>query len=209
LETAPEKAELISRFFSGLTDLQQQQFQQLYDLYKDWNSKINVISRKDIEHIYLHHVLHSLAIARVAFFEKGAEVLDIGTGGGFPAIPLAIMFPGNAFLAIDSIGKKINVVNEVANALELKNISARHSRVQEVRGSFPYIVSRAVAPSLELLQWSKHLRMKDVPTFYYFLKGGDLTSELKAVRQRKQLYDIHELFPFEYFKEKYVVEIIA
>lgn len=205
--------DIISKYFDDFTDTQLQQFAQLGDLYKDWNEKINVISRKDIDSLYEKHVLHSLAIAAMCHFDDGAEIIDIGTGGGFPGIPLAIYFPNVTFLLADSIGKKIKVVQEVANAIGLKNITAVQARVEEIKGrKFDYAVSRAVAPLGDLWQWinpaiRRGQKSEDLPNGLICLKGGDLTKEIKDSGLKPQAWDVHDIFPEPAFEEKYLIYV--
>jgi len=205
--------EIILKYFADFTDKQINQFKQLEELYKDWNEKINVISRKDIDALYEKHVLHSLAIAVLCNFNDGAQIVDIGTGGGFPGIPLAIFFPEVEFLLSDSIGKKIKVVHEVANAIGLKNVTAVHSRVEEIKGrSFDYAVSRAVAPLGELWKWIKPAIRKgqnseELPNGLICLKGGDLAKEIAESGLRPQAWDVHDIFPEPSFEEKYVIYV--
>ena len=191
------------------------QLQQLDAVYRDWNEKINVISRKDIDSLYEKHVLHSLAISVLCPFDKGAQVIDIGTGGGFPGIPLAIFFPEAEFLLVDSIGKKIKVVDEVVAAIGLKNVSTVHCRVEEIKNrKFDFAVSRAVAPLGDLWRWvSPALRpgqkSEELPNGLICLKGGDLAKEIMEAGLKKitQAWDIHSIFPEPYFKEKFVVYV--
>ena len=222
MEKAKEKLELITHYFSDFNELQLNQLAAMEALYKDWNSKINVISRKDEDGLYEKHVLHSLAIAAVFDLKKGMNVLDIGTGGGFPGIPLAIFFPEVNFYLADSIGKKIKVVQAVAEGLGLKNITARHIRAEEIKDrKFDTVMSRAVAPLRELLAWSKPLMnpkvrftmdVEDkgalpVPHGLICLKGGDLTVEIAESGTRPKLMEIFELFKTEFFREKYVLYV--
>ncbi len=203
--------EIIEQYFSDFTPEQTKQFAQLGDLYKEWNEQINVISRKDIEQLYERHVLHSLAIAAVCHFDDGASVIDVGTGGGFPGIPLAIYFPNVQFLLVDSIGKKIKVVNEVAQAIGLKNVKAIHARAEEVKDQkFDYAVSRAVAPLGKLWGWvgnsiREGQKSEDLPNGLICLKGGDLTKEFKESGLKPTVWDLYDIFPEEHFKEKNVV----
>ena len=202
--------EEILKYFPGLTDTQQQQYQRLESLYNDWNSKINVISRKDIGSLYTNHVLHSLAIAKVQPFEPGTYVLDVGTGGGFPGIPLAIMFPETRFLLIDVIQKKINVVNAVAEALELKNVKAEQIRAENVRGDYDFIVSRAVTNMPDFTAWVKNKIKKqnkhNLKNGILYLKGGDLTEEL-AMFPKAVEYNIADFFEDPFFETKKVVHL--
>ncbi|CCG54285.1 Methyltransferase GidB [Flavobacterium indicum GPTSA100-9 = DSM 17447] len=200
--------EQILHYFPDLTPLQKEQFAQLYDLYSDWNAKINVISRKDIDELYTRHVLHSLGIAKIMAFKPGATVMDVGTGGGFPGIPLAILFPETNFYLIDVIAKKIKVVQEVANALGLKNVKAEQKRAETVNEEFDFIVSRAVTNMPDFVKWVKDKTKKDsIHDFkngILYLKGGDLTEEL-AVYQTVQLFNLSDYFSDEFFETKKVV----
>jgi 16S rRNA (guanine527-N7)-methyltransferase len=202
--------EFILKYFPDLTDVQINQFQQLEALYQDWNSKINVISRKDIDELYVKHVLHSLAIAKIQKFEPGTYVLDVGTGGGFPGIPLAILFPETRFYLIDVILKKINVVKAVAEALELKNVKAEQMRAENVKGDFDFIVSRAVTNMPDFVFWIKDKIKKqqkhELKNGILYLKGGDLTEELAAFPNAKE-YNIAEFFEGEFFETKKVVHL--
>ena len=202
--------ELILKYFPNLTEKQIQQFSQLQNLYTDWNAQINVISRKDMDNLYIKHVLHSLAIAKVIDFADGSKILDVGTGGGFPGIPLAILFPEVEFLLVDSIGKKIKVVNEVATAINLKNLKAQHTRAEQVVGQFDFVVSRAVTKMKVFQQWvRKRISVKQNNTLFngiLYLKGGDLTEELKGIKN-VDVYDIPNFFEEEFFETKKVVHI--
>lgn len=199
----------ILRYFPELTDFQINQFKQLYDLYTDWNSKINVISRKDIENLYLHHVLHSLAISKLLSFKKNTRILDVGTGGGFPGIPLAILFPDSEFTLIDSIGKKIMVGQEVATAIGLNNIRFKHLRVQEEKEKFDFVVSRAVMPLSDLAALvKKNISAKHqnaMPNGLICLKGGELEHEILPFKNYAEKYEISSFFAEEYFSTKKVV----
>lgn len=203
--------ELIYRHFPDLTDLQKEQFANLESLYKDWNEKINVISRKDTDSIYLHHVLHSLAIAKVCKFENGARVVDVGCGGGFPGIPLAILYPEVNFTLVDSIGKKITVVKAVVEALGLENVTAVNARVETLKNKFDYVVSRAVTEMSKFMVWvwPKIERgcKGTFPNGILYLKGGDLTEELASVKKSVLLYPISAYFDDEFFESKKVVYI--
>jgi len=202
--------EILTKYFDNLTEEQIAQFEKLQDLYAEWNSQINVISRKDIDELYLRHVLHSLGIAKVQPFNPGSRVLDIGTGGGFPGIPLAILFPETRFLLVDSIGKKIKVVQGVAQALGLTNVSASHMRAENVNGEFDFIVSRAVTNMNDFVKWTKNkIVAKSKHTLkngILYLKGGDLTEELAAF-DRAKIFDLPDYFDEEFFETKKVVHI--
>lgn len=212
--------EVVLKYFSDFTPAQLQQFQQLESLYKEWNEKINVISRKDIDSLYEKHVLHSLAIAAVFQFQPGTQIADLGTGGGFPGIPLAIFFPEVQFHLTDSIGKKLKVVNEVAQAIGLKNITTQHIRTEQIETrKFDFVVSRAVAPLKDLWSWSmpilkakgqgKSAIADDEPVHggLICLKGGDLTSEIKESGLSPMAWGINELFQEEFFKEKFILAV--
>lgn len=193
--------ELIEHYFPNLSERQKQQIDQLLPLYSTWNEKINVISRKDIDNFYERHVLHSLAIAKVISFEAGDTVLDIGTGGGFPGIPLAILFPQTQFILVDSIGKKITVVAEIAKALELKNVHAKVDRAEHIQQPVDYIVTRAVARMEDLLRWSKNKHPKKIIA----LKGGDLKEELSDIKRNIRLVAISDFFKGDFFETKKLV----
>ena len=203
---------LILKYFPDLTDKQQAQFARLLPLYEEWNAQINVISRKDMDAFYVHHVLHSLAIAKALPFEKGTKVLDVGTGGGFPGIPLAIMFPECAFHLVDSIGKKIKVVNEVVAALGLENVTAAHARVETLPDRYDVVVTRAVAPLAQLRQWVQNRFEPRSPMAVrgrIALKGGNLTDEVIEAKVKAQLIPFSGLFEEEYFETKTVVWVKA
>lgn len=199
---------LILKYFTTLTDTQKQHFEALNGLYQDWNKKINVVSRKDIDELYLRHVLHSLGIAKIQQFNEGSEVLDVGTGGGFPGIPLAILFPETQFTLVDAIGKKIKVVQEVVEGLKIDNVTAIHSRVEDLDGKYDFIVSRAVAAMPTFVRWTRGKIKKE--SFHerkngiLYLKGGDLTEELKDY-QSVQVFDLKEYFSEDFFETKKVV----
>ncbi|WP_310595380.1 16S rRNA (guanine(527)-N(7))-methyltransferase RsmG [Flavobacterium sp.] len=202
--------EAILKYFPNLTEVQKEQFQQLDSLYHDWNEKINVISRKDIDALYTKHVLHSLGIAKIQAFEPGTYVLDVGTGGGFPGIPLAILFPETRFYLIDVIAKKIKVVQAVADALGLKNVKAEQIRAENVKGDFDFIVSRAVTNMPDFVSWVKTKIKKqhkhELKNGILYLKGGDLTEELAAF-PKASLYDLADIFEDEFFETKKVVHL--
>ena len=201
-------AEIVFKYFPNLSDTQRQQYLILEELYKDWNQKINVVSRKDIEELYLRHVLHSLGIAKIQTFKEGSSLLDVGTGGGFPGIPLSILFPEVQFTLVDSIGKKIKVVEEVVEGLQLKNVRSINARVEEIDGQFDFIVSRAVAAMPTFTHWVKGKIKKesvhDRKNGILYLKGGDLTDELKDYRT-VQIFDLPDYFDEEFFQTKKVV----
>ncbi len=204
--------DLILKYFPNLTERQKEQFAALYDLYTDWNSKINVISRKDIENLYEHHVLHSLAIAKILEFKPGTSIMDVGTGGGFPAIPLAIYFPECTFHLVDSIGKKIRVATEVSNAIGLQNTTFKHERVEEEKQKFDFVVSRAVMPLADLVKLSqKNVSLKNqknaLPNGIICLKGGELQHEIMPFRNRASMYDIKDFFKEEFFDTKKAVYV--
>jgi len=220
MEKAKENLELITRYFSDFTPDQTEQLLALDGLYRDWNSKINVISRKDEDSLYAKHILHSLSIAAAFNLQNGMNVLDIGTGGGFPGIPLAIFFPNVNFYLADSIGKKIKVVNAVADAIGLKNVTAQHTRAEDIRNrKFEVIVSRAVAPLKDLWMWGKPLLKKaegrtkreeeglPVPNGLICLKGGDLSQEISESRLRPRMMEVYEIFDLDVFKEKYILYV--
>jgi len=202
--------EFIIQAFPELTEKQQNQFNALKSLYEDWNAQINVISRKDTENFYERHVLHSLAIAKVITFHPDSKILDIGTGGGFPGIPLAILFPETQFILVDSIGKKIKVVNEIANSLGLKNVKGIHCRAEEIQEKFDFVVSRAVTAMPEFLKWTKgkFLSKKNhsLPNGILYLKGGDLKEELKGIKGVK-IFPVPTFFSGEFFETKAVVYV--
>lgn len=201
--------ELIQKYFPQITEKQVRQISELEALYKDWNAKINVISRKDIDHLYEHHVLHSLAIAKMLRFKPGSEILDFGAGGGFPGIPLAILFPECHFRLIDGTGKKIRVAQEVSNAIGLKNCDPVHLRGEEEKGLYDFIVSRAVMPLPDLVKLMRKniskVQRNAMPNGVLCLKGGDLQAELRSYRNIVETMDISHYFEEEWFKKKYVI----
>jgi len=202
--------ELIQKYFPNLTEVQITQFAALQDLYKDWNLKINVVSRKDIEELYLRHVLHSMGIAKIQEFKPDARILDVGTGGGFPGRPLAILFPDTHFHLVDSIGKKIKVVDEVVEGLKLKNVMTTNARVEEVKGNYDFIVSRAVAAMPTFVHWVKGKIAKtsrhELKNGILYLKGGDLNEELQEYKSAK-IYNLSEYFSEEFYETKKLVHL--
>lgn len=205
--------EIITRYFSDFTDEQIRQLAALKGLYEEWNMKINVISRKDMDHFYEHHVLHSLAIATTFSFSAGMEVMDLGCGGGFPGIPLAILFPDARFHMVDSINKKLKVVSEVAASIGLQNLTVQHSRAEDIKNQkFDAVVSRAVAPLKDLWRWSRPLIRKnpareDNPNGLVCLKGGDLAQEIFESGCKPMVWEIDQFFQEPYFKEKYLLYV--
>jgi 16S rRNA (guanine527-N7)-methyltransferase len=203
--------ELIKKYFQGLSDKQLQQFEQLKPLYEEWNAQINVISRKDTDNFFERHVLHSLAIAKVMTFEDGADILDIGTGGGFPGIPLAILYPNCHFTLVDSIGKKVKVAGAVAASLGLTNVTCIHDRAENIDKKFDFIVSRAVTTMPDFLKWTKNkFKSKNVHELangILYLKGGDLREEMSTVKKFYKFYDIPNFFSEEFFETKKVVYV--
>ncbi|SFZ93720.1 16S rRNA (guanine527-N7)-methyltransferase [Flaviramulus basaltis] len=204
------RMQLILKYFPNLTDDQIEKFKQLESLYQDWNLKINVVSRKDIDELYLRHVLHSLAIAKVISFKDGSKILDVGTGGGFPGIPLAILFPECSFHLVDSIAKKIKVVDEVVEGLGLTNVKTTHSRVEEINDTYDFIVSRAVAAMPTFVHWVKGKIAKeqnhDLKNGILYLKGGDLSEELKDYRTAT-IYNLSDYFSEDFYETKKVVHL--
>lgn len=221
--------DIILKYFSEFSDLQVKHFRQLEGLYKEWNEKINIISRKDIDGLYEKHVLHSLSIAAAFDFKNGSEIVDLGTGGGFPGIPLAIFFPEVKFHLVDSIAKKLKVVEAVAESIGLKNVTTQHSRIEEIKNrKFDFVVSRAVAPLKDLWKWSKPLlrnklasrsdnegwvqgtstqEEKHTSPGLICLKGGDLASEIQESGTRPRVMEVYELFPEDFFKHKYLLYV--
>lgn len=203
--------EIILKYFPDLTEEQRRQFAALYDLYIDWNAKINVISRKDIENLYEHHVLHSLGIAKVTRFVPGTHIMDLGTGGGFPGIPLAILFPEVKFHLVDSIGKKVRVATEVANSIGLKNVTFRHARAEEEKQLFDFVVSRAVMPLGDLIKIIKKnispRQQNALPNGLICLKGGELEHEAMPFKNKTTLHSLSEDFEEEFFQTKKVVYV--
>lgn len=199
----------IIKYFPTITDEQRHQYEQLFELYKDWNSKINVISRKDIDNLYEHHVLHSLAIAKALRFKDGTKIMDFGCGGGFPGIPLAIMFPECQFKLIDGTGKKIRVCQEIASAIGLKNVEAEHLRGEDEKGKFDFIVSRAVMPLPDMVKIVRKNVSKEqhnaMPNGIFCLKGGNLQSEIHPFKNIVVQTDLSSFFNEEWFKEKHLI----
>lgn len=205
------KSELIQKYFKNLTAEQISRFDQLYELYSHWNAQINVISRKDIDELYERHILHSLGIAKFCSFKPGENILDVGTGGGFPGIPLAILFPETNFHLVDSIGKKIKVVVEVAEALGLKNVKASHSRAEQINEKFDFVVSRAVTKLADFYPWVQGKFNKNsknaIANGILYLKGGDLEEEIKESKLKAELYPLSDYFEEDFFETKFVVYI--
>ena len=203
--------ELIQKYFPDLTAGQSKKFRQIENLYIEWNRRINVISRKDMEHFYERHVLHSLGIAKVMQFQSGAEVMDVGTGGGFPGIPLAILFPETQFLLVDSIGKKIKVVQEVAESAGITNVKAIQARAEEVKKKFDFVVSRAVTTMPDFIGWVETKIKKEsrhaLKNGILYLKGGDLTDELTLLKNQHQVFNLCDYFEEDFFETKKVVHV--
>lgn len=203
--------ELINKYFPSITSQQKAQFGELQELYRFWNSKINVISRQDVDNLYERHVLHSLGIAKVISFKSGTEILDVGTGGGFPGIPLAIMFPDTQFHLIDGIGKKIKVVNEIAIALKLENVKAEQIRAEQLKTDYEFIISRAVTQLPEFFGWVKgkisNNNFHDLKNGLLCLKGGDLNEELKTFGRKTKVFELYKYFDEEFFETKKVVYV--
>lgn len=203
--------ESILKYFPNITEKQKEQFAALYDLYFDWNSKINVISRKDIENLYEHHVLHSLAIAKYITFKPGTTIMDMGCGGGFPGIPLAIMFPEVDFHLVDSIGKKVRVAGEIAKSIGLTNVRTSHSRAEEIKDKYSFVVSRAVMQLPDLVKICRKNISKEhinaLPNGIICLKGGDMTAETEPFKNSREIINVSTYFEEEYFKDKKVVYV--
>ena len=202
---------IIQKYFPDLTEIQNEQFAQLRSLYEEWNAQINVISRKDVDFLYERHILHSLSIAKFITFKKGTKLMDLGCGGGFPGIPLAILFPEVSFTMIDSIGKKIKVVQEIANAIKLKNVQAHHMRAEKVNESFDFVITRAVAPMIDLVKWTRKKYIKeqkhDIDNGVIALKGGDLNLELASWGNRKTIVNLSDYFEEAFFETKKIIHI--
>lgn len=204
--------DIILKYFPSISETQKAQFAALYDLYADWNSKINVISRKDIENLYTHHILHSLAIAKLIQFTDGTQLMDVGTGGGFPGVPLAILFPKCKFLLVDSIGKKIKVATEISSAIGLKNVAFRHCRAEEVKEQFDFAISRAVMPLPDLVKIVRKNILKEsknaLPNGLICLKGGNLDAEMKPFKKAAEADNLSMFFEEEYFATKKIVYVM-
>ena len=203
--------EIINKYFNNLTIEQTERISKLYDLYYDWNSKINVISRKDIENLYEHHVLHCMSIAKIINFREGTRIMDLGTGGGFPGIPLAIMFPETHFHLVDSIGKKIKVATEVASAIGLQNVTFSHARAEEIKDTYDFVVTRAVMPFVDLMKVARKNIGKEqknsLPNGIIALKGGELEKEMASMQNICTTWDISSYFEEEFFMTKKIVHV--
>lgn len=206
-----QTADIIFKYFPHVDEHQRKQFEELRSLYSFWNERINVISRKDIDNLYVNHVLHSLGIAKVQEFRKSADILDVGTGGGFPGVPLAILFPDTHFHLVDSIGKKITVVKNVADALQLKNVSAEQIRAEEIKDTYDFIVSRAVTRLKEFYGWihkkTKRISSHPLQNGILYLKGGDLDEELAELRKPYTIFHLRDFFQEDFFESKKVVHM--
>lgn len=205
-------ASIIYKYFPALSHIQQQQLEQLYDLYSHWNAQINVISRKDMDNFYVHHVLHSLSLAKfIHTLSPQTKILDVGTGGGFPGVPMAILFPEVQFHLVDSIGKKIKVVNEVSSALRLENVEATHQRAEEIKDKYDFVISRAVTRLSSFIPWVQNKFSETdrnaMPNGIFYLKGGDLKEEIKEARVKAEIYAISDFFEEEFFDTKHIVYI--
>lgn len=202
---------ILQKYFPDLTEIQNEQFAQLRSLYEEWNAQINVISRKDVDFLYERHILHSLSIAKFITFKKGTKLMDLGCGGGFPGIPLAILYPEVSFTMIDSIGKKIKVVQEIADTIGLKNVQAHHMRAEKVNESFDFVITRAVAPMIDLVKWTRKKYIKeqrhDIENGVIALKGGDLNIELASWGNRKTIVNLSNYFEEAFFETKKIIHI--
>ncbi len=205
--------EIIEKYFTGLDERQTEQFRSLYDLYTDWNAKINVISRKDIENLYEHHVLHCMSIAKIIRFRPGTKIMDLGTGGGFPGIPLAILFPECEFHLVDSVGKKVRVATEVAQSIGLSNVRFSHARVEDIKETYDFVVTRAVMPLIDLMRVARKNIMKQphnsLSNGFIALKGGDFEHEMASMRNICTTWNISDFFEEEYFRTKKIVHVIV
>ena len=203
--------QIIEKYFPNLTDQQKEQFSQLQPLYEEWNAKINVISRKDIESLYERHVLHSLSIAKFITFKFDTKLMDLGCGGGFPGIPLAILFPEVSFTLIDSIGKKIKVVQEISDAIDLKNVQAHHMRAEKVKENFDFVITRAVAPMMDLVKWTRKNYITEhrhaIGNGVIALKGGNLVQELASWGNRKTTVNLSDYFEEDFFETKKIIHV--
>lgn len=206
-------AEIVYKYFDNITPTQKDRFNEMLSLYQYWNEKINLISRKDFSNFYLRHVLHSLALTRVISFAQNTRIIDVGTGGGFPGIPLAIMFSDAEFVLIDSVAKKVRAVSEIAAALSLKNVITHCGRAEAYTDQCHFITARALAPAVQIIKWTKHLFSQDnfntLPNGWLMLKGGCLDDELRSVKSDVTLYSIYDFFQEDYFREKWVVYVAA
>jgi 16S rRNA (guanine527-N7)-methyltransferase len=202
---------VITKYFKNISEVQLAQFEFLKGHYEEWNEKINVISRKDMDNFYERHVLHSLSIAKYISFKDGTKLLDLGCGGGFPSVPLAIMFPNIEILAVDSIGKKLTIINDLIEKLELKNLKTQHCRVEQVTGQYDFVVTRAVAPMIDLIQWTRGkyhpIQFNDKNNGIIMLKGGDLSEEIKSANRKVVGKPLSEFFKEEFFDTKFVTYI--
>lgn len=205
--------EIIEKYFTGLDERQTEQFRSLYDLYTDWNAKINVISRKDIENLYEHHVLHCMSIAKIIRFRPGTKIMDLGTGGGFSGIPLAILFPECEFHLVDSVGKKVRVATEVAQSIGLSNVRFSHARVEDIKETYDFVVTRAVMPLIDLMRVARKNIMKQphnsLSNGFIALKGGDFEHEMASMRNICTTWNISDFFEEEYFRTKKIVHVIV
>lgn len=210
-KTNPVDSPLIFKYFPNLTDTQKDQFNRLGEFYVNWNKKINIISRKDIGAFYERHVLHSLAIAKFTSFNAETKILDVGTGGGFPGIPLTILFPKVQFHLVDSIGKKIKIVKEVTKSIDLQNVTSDQARMEQIKGDYDFVVSRAVAQTKQLINWTKHLisakSHNDLDNGWLFLKGGVLERQLRVIRYPYQMNYLSDYFTEDFFKTKQLIYV--
>lgn len=211
MEVEKYSADLIFSHFKNLNETQQNQIKSLYEMYKEWNEKINIISRKDFENLYLKHILHSLAIAKFLTFTNDSKILDVGTGGGFPGIPLAILFPQVQFHLVDSIGKKIKIVDDVIRQLGIANATAENVRAEQLKMPYDFVISRAVAETQQIILWTQHLiRKKNInalPNGWLLLKGGNLVEEMKNVQKAHEIFELSNVLKHDFFSEKYLVYV--